>query len=145
MPRLEVEIGMTQTASPLEIVWTLIGIIGLITHSILVWRCIVDLSIVDDNHINGAAKMIALANIRRQVIYAIAQVCAVFLGVNAMLAPPNLSAAQDVPIIGATLIIGWEVLLIINALNDHYDRNKLLAYMGGRRKSDSRRDNTSPR
>lgn len=103
----------------------------------------VDLHIVQDHRINGAAKMIAKANIRRQVIYMIAQLCAVLLGINALFAPPNPIALSIVPIIGGLLIIGWEVLLIVNALYDHFDRNKLLAYIGGRRQDDDSGDSTS--
>lgn len=75
-------------------------------------------------------------NIRRELGNAAAQLCLVGVGLCAMTLPVRGDAPPTASLISGLLIVAAELLLLANSLLNHRDRRALLAYLGGRRRTD---------
>lgn len=70
-------------------------------------------------------RILGITNIRRQVVYSMAQFGMVMLGVLSMTVPPVEREYKTVDIIGSVIFITVEVLLILNGVLDYYDNVRL--------------------
>jgi hypothetical protein len=127
---------MPVTIGPREIVWVVVGIVGIILHGILAGKNVVDRKIAFKHHAPLPDIHSANVNIRRQIGYALAQLCTVIVGAAAMTIEEPVIRTTASNIIGL-VIVTQEVILIINAILDTRDREKLLALVGGRRATDN--------
>lgn len=98
------------------------GLIGILLHSGLAGRCYTDRKIAIRHRAPSADVFVATVNMRRQIIYACAQLCSVLLGVVSMTIPESSTATTTASIIASFTIIAEEVLLIVNALWDNQAR-----------------------
>lgn len=112
------------------------GILGIVLHSILAGKSQIDKRIARRHHAPITDILSANINIRRQIGYALAQLCTVLVGAAAMTIAEPLVRTTASNIIGLA-IVSQEVILILNAIMDTTDRNKLLALIGGRRSGDN--------
>lgn len=121
---------MMETASPIEIIWTLIGIAGVMIHSKLAWDRWIDLHMTAKHESAVGLTWIAWANLRRQIIYGCTQLCTVVLGVAAMILPdPPSAPVTFITVLASGSIIVEELLLIVNALWDTYDQGRLISML----------------
>jgi hypothetical protein len=129
-------INVTATVSLLELTWVIIGLIGLTAHFTLFFRSIEDKRIAIRHNSARRIHLMSDACIRRQFVYALAQLGMILLGLNAMTIPPNDDAPTVAVIVSGMTIIFVELFLITNALWDQYDNHRLLTEIGGRRITD---------
>lgn len=118
---------MLGTATVVEVVWTAVGMVGMILHAVMAMIAAGDLQhwLADGGDDRG--RIAGGGNIRREILSAAVQLCFVQVGVAAMLTPPNPNVSAYS---GAGLgIIVAELLLITNSLADHRTRHALLAYV----------------
>lgn len=129
-------INITPTISLVELLWVLIGAVGLGAHISLLLKGIGDKRIAYVHHVAPYIMRVANTAIRRQSVYAGVQLVMIFLGVNSMRLPPNDAATSVTAWVSGALIIMGEILLIVNGLWDNHDANELMNEIGGRRVND---------
>lgn len=114
------------TISPPEVAWTLVGLLGMSIHIVLAIVRYFDLRIAARYNKNTEEiRILGITNIRRQVVYSMAQFGMVMLGVLSMTVPPVEREYKTVDIIGSVIFITVEVLLILNGVLDYYDNVRL--------------------
>lgn len=114
------------TISPPEVAWTLVGLLGMSIHIVLAIVRYFDLRIAARYNKNTEEiRILGITNIRRQVVYSMAQFGMVMLGVLSMTVPPVEREYKAVDIIGSVIFITVEVLLILNGVLDYYDNVRL--------------------
>ncbi len=120
---------INQTITWGEVIWTLVGILGVVIHSALTKFYLKDFRSAIARGRAPAEVLVSKSNIRRQVVYTTTQLFVVLLGVSAMTEPLPAVEYTKATILGSLFIIAWEVLLIGNAVMDYFDRATLLTYI----------------
>ena len=119
-------INLTETISLLELIWVIIGSVGVFMHSTMLANCLIDRRIATRHHANEAELLAASTAVRQQASYDWIQFLMVLLGAMAMVLPnPTPAPTTTQAIVGSLIFIIVEVSLIINGLLDYRDRVKL--------------------
>jgi hypothetical protein len=132
------------TASILEIIWTVVGIVGLLTVAWLLHEAFLDRAAVGrsmDFRGRTAEKIIAEQNVRRLLQKVACFAVFVGIGIAAILTPPPVApTAQPGPSLYAVALSSGlvlvEVLLTLSAIQDRRDRLAVIMVARMRRKED---------
>jgi hypothetical protein len=114
------------TATPLEITWSLLALIGLIVTLSNVGEAMRDL-ILGLTGIGGPlVPVVAWNNVRNEIVIALMLSGFLIIGLVAMTTPTNPDSGSDVgrTVVGAVLI-GLELLTVINSFVNRRDRQVL--------------------
>lgn len=105
---------LTETASPLEVLWTLFGIVGLVMFGILAWRAYAALAALRRLGLNGGRKIAGKTVLVKQIALGASQVIVVATGIVQALAPPAKAGLPlPFPALVATLgIVGMELIIM---------------------------------
>lgn len=105
---------LSETASLLEILWTMFGVVGLLMFGILTWRAYAALAALRRLGLNGGRKIAGQTVLIKQVALGTSQVIVVATGIIQALAPPaKVGLPQPFPAVVATLgIMGMELIIM---------------------------------
>lgn len=124
---------MISTASPIEIVWTSVALVGVLincTAAVDAWR---DLRALHALGLNGAREIVARGNIRRELLRIFKQGCFLFVGAYFMWLPPATPATATRPNAGGiVLVVGLllaSISMDLGALIDRRERIRLIEYI----------------
>lgn len=123
-------INVTATVSLLELIWVLIGTSGVTVHVSLFLRYLTDKRLVIKYKGTKQEEFTANSGLRAQGLYALVQLGMLFIGINAMLIPPVTYVPTINSTLGAVFFIAIEVLLIVNGVLDHHDKDVSLKITG---------------
>lgn len=135
-------IDLRETASPPEVLWTIIGVVALGINLWLLRDVWLDARALDRLGQNGAKKIAVMTAIGIQVGLTLPQVIAVVIGVVSLLVPPsNPHAIVTTPLVIVTVgILLIEIILTLVALFTRVRRTQLLDYLAvNEREANSRR------
>jgi hypothetical protein len=117
---------MTDTISLPEIIWTLVGFIGVGVHVGLAVIRYIDLKVAEKYKADTVrVRLLANSNVRRQILYAVAQLGMASIGIVSMTIPPIDKEYNTTDTIGSILFITIEAVLLINGIWDYYDNNRM--------------------
>ncbi len=124
-------VDLRETASPPEVIWTLIGLMALGINFWLLRDAWFDARLLDRLGQNGAKKIAVRTAIGVQIGLTLPQVIAVTIGVVSLLIPSaNPNAPVTTPLVIVTVgILLIEVILTLVALFTRVRRTQLLAYL----------------
>ena len=124
---------MPATISPIELVWTVAALVGVLVNVAAMldaWR---DLRALHALHLNGAREIVARGNIRRECFRIFKQSCFLVVGLYFMAQPPAPSSAgQDLSVAGLVLVSGLLLAsfsMDLGAAIDRHERKRLIAYI----------------
>jgi hypothetical protein len=118
-------------ASWIEIVYSGMALIGLLTSIFGVADCWKDLRAVRDSRLYGARLLFARKTVRGEIMSGQVQLLLLCLGTYLMFQPPA-NPSQPVTMNGVILgfvLVAVEVILMLKSLFDRYDRVRLVRYM----------------
>jgi len=126
-----VYIDLRETASPPEVLWTLIGVVALAINLWLLRDVWLDARALNRLGQNGAKKIAVMTAIGIQVGLTLPQVIAVAIGIVSLLVPPSSPhAIVTAPLVIVTVgILLIEIILTLVALFTRVRRTRLLDYM----------------
>lgn len=116
---------MTSTASPIEVVWTLIALSGFAVQAAILRDALRDRKavLVRGNRRRG---LLVRGHLRSGGIFLTVHALFIFSGISAMLNPEPMRAAQTISrVLVISLFIAAAVLLVVAGILDRRDRNAL--------------------
>lgn len=123
--------NLLETASPPEVLWTLIGLLALVFNLWLLRDAWLDARLLERRGQNGAKKIAARTAIGVQLGLTVPQAIAVVIGVISLLVPPsNPDTPVTAPLVVVTVgIMLIEISLTLVAVFTRVRRAQLLAYL----------------
>lgn len=115
------------TASPLEIAWSLVMLLGAVFQAVHVWRAVQNWRFARDN--GGTATMILIAKqkIRNHVVRLLILAAFLLIGVVSMLLPePARTATSTAGVLVAAALLAVGAAVVLDTLLDHYDWPRLI-------------------
>lgn len=111
------------TMSPIEVVWTLVALAGSYYSAYNLHDARIDWRIVQERRINGARRIVARSNMRREWVRLWCLLACLVIGVVALLSPPSEPSQQPLrAALAAVALIALEVLLTYNTWEDRRAR-----------------------
>ena len=110
-------------ATPVELIWTTLGAIGLYVGTLNAWEALHDFRSLGG--LANGRRVIATDNIRRETLRAFSYLQAIVLGVIASFAPPA-PVRSETSYIGSLILIGILSTLVINSYLDRRSRLYLM-------------------
>lgn len=122
---------MPANASSIETIWTISALIGFAVNLWALFDALYDLHALHLAGLNGARRIVALGNVRREVFRIFAQVCFLVIGVTAMSTPPDHDHRRVslFGVIFTVCFVAAAVSLVLSAAFDRLERLKLIAYI----------------
>jgi hypothetical protein len=120
-------IGLTETISFVELLWTVMAAFGFTLHMALVVDAIKDKAALKALRPNGPRNLIANINLWDDASRAVLQIAFLTIGVYAMITPPNPYSAQSA--LPGVVIILMEIMLIVVSISDLRAKAALLGMM----------------
>ena len=119
-------VGEVGTASLLEIAWTLAALIGLIVTLANVSEGMRDLMLGLTGRGGPLVPVVAWNNVRNEIVLASVLTGFMMIGIVAMNTPNHAPSGDDVgQVLAATILIGLEILIVVNSFLNRRDRQVL--------------------
>ena len=104
---------LPKSIQPIELVWTLIGLIGLFHSAPILWQFLCDAKILRQDGINGGDRIIANQNIGVGLSICFIHVIVVLIGVTSMLITPTIQSPQQVSATGIVITVGLIAIILL--------------------------------
>ena len=132
------------TATWIEVLWTLIGIISFSVNLYALRDAMRDKVDLERSQVNGIRRMVASGNVRNIVFRLSKSGLIVLSGVMAIALPPA-NPDQPVTLLGilvTTALVLIAILLMTSTIADQYERHRMIMYRDptNRRKDDPREE-----
>jgi hypothetical protein len=116
------------TATPIELVWTLLAVVGCTVSAVLVVSAIGDKSALKASKLNGARSVVANSNLRNEAMRMFLQLSFLGIGVRSLLLAPNPSSTDEGSLWVGILFIVIELGLVSFSAFDLRDKHNLYRY-----------------
>lgn len=113
--------------SPVEVLWVAVTGFGFFIALLSFFATLGDLNALKASGKNGSRKIIAVANVRQEIIRMIKQAAFVSVGIIAMFTPEPIS--HEVTLLNSIVgfvFMGVAILMVYSSFTDYYDRKRLL-------------------
>jgi hypothetical protein len=115
------------TASPLEIAWSAVMLLGAVFQAIHVWRAVGNYRTARDNGGTRAMLLLARQKIRNHVVRLVILAAFLLIGVVSMLLPePARTATTTAGALVASSLLLVGAVVVLDTLLDHYDWPRLI-------------------